>query len=145
MSIQYTLEIENFSRGQNLLVNVNSTVFPPFSHLSAGTVGATRKAADEAKELIICRSFDHYLHLFTIQIGQSFPKAILRIKSSDGGKSYAFTLSNAYLEFSFIYNEGGTDELLEKSKFLFNQFSIKEDSPVGNTAKPGKPKKTKRK
>lgn len=135
MSLQYTFEIENFNNGQNLTVNIDSAVFPQFSHLPPATVGTTKITADQANELIIYRSFDNYSSLFTTQNGKTFPKAILRIINSGGGKNYIFTFSKAYLDFSYIYEKGGAQGNAEKIRFLFDKFSVKEESPVGNNAK----------
>lgn len=140
MSSQYTFEIENFSAGKNLIIDIHSALFTQFPHLPVGTVGATKKTAEQAKEIIIYRSFDQDSHLFTIQTGQTFPKAFLRIKNWDGGKNYLFTFRNVVLDYQIPFIKD--NKPLEEVQFLFDEFSIKEESPVGNTARPGKRKNT---
>ena len=138
MSLQYIFEIENFDAGKNLAIDVDSVSFAQFPHLSVTAVGTSQKAAEQAKEITIIRKFDEKnSHLFTAQIGKSFPKAVLQVKSSGSRKSYLFTFLKPYLDSSYIYDNSGT---FEKSKFSFDHFSIKESSPVGNNASPGRKK-----
>lgn len=136
MSNQYTFEIENFNQGKNLTIDVDSVEFSQFSHLSATTAGTTTKAAEHLKEIVIYRKFDQKnSHLFTNQTGKSFPKAVLQVKSSGGGKSYLFTFLKAYLDSSYIYQKV-SGENFEKFKFFFDEFSYSENSPVGTASKP---------
>lgn len=138
MSQQYTFEIENFNLGKSLIIDIHSALFTQFPNLPVGTVGATKKTAEQAKEIIIYRSFDQDSHLFTIQTGQKFPKAFLRINNWDGGKNYLFTFRNVILDYQIPFTKN--NKFLEEVQFLFDEFSIKEDSQVGNTARPNRVK-----
>lgn len=134
MSLQYTLEIENFKQGQNITLNVDYVVFNNFSHLSPASVGMSNKTAEQVKEVTFSRSFDQHSHLFAGQNGKAFPKVALRAKNSSG-KNYLYTFLNAYLE-SQLMNGSGDSKIEERIKCCFDKFSVKEDSPVGNTARP---------
>ena len=132
MSQQYTLQIENFSGDQNLIIDINSFHFSQSPHLPTTSVRLV-----EVKKIAITRSADKYSPLFIIarNADQSFPKAVIQVKSSGGGKSHLFTFLKVYVD---DYIPG--DNNLEQFVLVFDEYSYKEISPVGNTAKPNRVK-----